>query len=82
MLDRTTTYVVIGTNPPNHRTMKPGDVVGVRMCEPGGPEFRVSIRLSRIEPDGTFEGTTFALKQGQGQYVGGSFTNPALNTRR
>lgn len=82
-LDDTTTYVVIGTTPPNYRHMKVGDLVGLRLCEPGGPEFRLSIRLTQLDDNGTFRGVTITPDRTQAQRVGGSFTNPNpdLNTR-
>lgn len=83
-LDDSTTYVVISTTPPDHRRMKVGDIVGLRLCEPGGSEFRVSIRLSVLGDDGGFQGTTIITDSKRSQRVGGSFINPVpdLSTRR
>ncbi|HKX24527.1 MAG TPA: hypothetical protein VJM46_04775 [Candidatus Saccharimonadales bacterium] len=82
-LDESKTYEIVSTVPSNSRGMKPGDIVGVNLCETGGPTFRVSVRLTHVNANGTFEGTTLALQKGQGQCVGGSFTDPApdLSTR-
>ena len=75
-LSATTTYVVINTNPTNPADMKVGDIVGLRLCEPGGEEFRLSVRLTQLGRDGTFQGTTISTDRTQVQHVGGSFLNP------
>jgi hypothetical protein len=82
-LDESATYVVIGTTPPDHRQMKVGDMIGLRLCEPGGPEFRLSLRLTQLSDDGTFRGVTNTPDRTHAQRVGGSFTNPTpdLSTR-
>lgn len=83
-LDESTIYVVIGTTPPDHRRMKVGDMVGLRLCEPGGPEFRMSLRLTQLDAEGTFCGVTNTPDRTHAQRVGGSFTNPTpdLSIRR
>jgi hypothetical protein len=75
-LSATTTYVVISTNPANPSAMKVGDIVGLRLCEPGGEEFRLSIRLTELDSKGNFSGTTLTTDRSQTQHVGGSFLNP------
>lgn len=76
-LGKNTAYVLVETNPPDHRHMSAGDIVGVILEEPGGGKLRLSVRLTSVEPGGKFQGVTIATDSARAQFVGGSFVDPA-----
>lgn len=76
-LGQNTSYTLVETNPADYRHMSVGDVVGLKLEEPGGNPFRLSVRLTSLDANGRFEGVTIATDPTQRQTVGGSFVDPA-----
>jgi hypothetical protein len=53
MLQSNTTYVLIRTSPP---AVPLGGVATLTLCEPGGPEFDIQVRITNLEGNDTFRG--------------------------